>query len=60
MRQVLPEWGPRYGSFPLTLELEDSLDMLSHGQASTKLLSASLKWHLKAAVLVQIYRWHIA
>ena len=35
VRRVQPEWGPRYGSFPLTVELEDSLDMLSHGQAST-------------------------
>lgn len=41
VRQVHPEWGPRYGSFLLTVELEDSLDMLSHGQASVDRVPAS-------------------
>ena len=29
---VQPESGPRYGSFPLTVYLEDSLDSVSHGK----------------------------
>lgn len=29
---VQPESGPRYGSFPLTVFLEDSLDSVSHGK----------------------------
>ncbi len=32
VRRVHPECGPRYGSFPLTVDLEDSLDTVSHGQ----------------------------
>ena len=48
MRRVLPEWGPRYGSFPLTVELEDSLDMSSHGQANVNHVPAfsTLSQHL--------------
>jgi len=32
VRRVHPEYGPRYGSFPLTVYLEDSLDSVSHGK----------------------------
>ena len=32
VRRVRPECGPRYGSFPLTVDLEDSLDSLSHAK----------------------------
>ncbi len=32
VRRVHPETGPRYGSFPLTLYLEDSLDVLMGGK----------------------------
>lgn len=35
VRRVQPECGPRYGSFPLTVYLEDSLDSLSHAKVST-------------------------
>ena len=32
VRRVHPETGPRYGSFPLTLYLEDSLEVLTGGK----------------------------
>ena len=32
VRRVHPECGPRYGSFPLTVYLEDSLDIVSRGK----------------------------
>ena len=32
VRRVHPECGPRYGSFPLTVYLEDSLDSVSYGK----------------------------
>ena len=32
VRRVHPECGPRYGSFPLTVYLDDSLDNVSHGK----------------------------
>lgn len=35
VKGVYPELGPRYGSFPLTVFLEDSLELLTDGKVRT-------------------------
>ena len=35
VKGVHPEVGPRYGSFPLTVFLEDSLELLTDGKVRT-------------------------